>query len=311
MVYKNNKPVEYKLIKHETLASNFLRLISGMNDVASSLCRFRAVKYSDTSIHEIRKSMKRARAVLKLFRSSIGEEIYIDENTLYREISRQLSELRISSVRVKSVNILINSHKLIGDGHFYDGLVNELQTKHNELLREMILKNKVHRSFSVILKGNKQKIKQIPDFPCEFPMLLSGLRKMYRKCTVNLNVAVNQPSAESIHNFRKSVKYLWNQMILIRPVWPPTIGQVIRYLDVLGERLGMEHDLAELEHYLWSNFYADASEIEPLILLIRKERKRIQSNVWPLSLKVFAETPGSFAKRMLAYWNVSEFNPRV
>ncbi len=307
MFQKNNYPVCYKLIKTESLQLNFSRLLMELNSYAISICRFRSIKHTDDSIHEIRKTMKRVRALLKLFRTAIGEETYQYENFLFRDISRSISDLRINSVNIKTLNTIIKSNKLKENERHFRDLVHELQIKHQELIKEMVFKQKVQRSISILLKSNKQKINKIPEFACEFEMLASGLRRMHKRCLVNLHRAMSQPSAENVHNFRKPVKYLWNQMILLRPVWSSTIGQSIRHLDTLGERLGNEHDLAELERLIFTNYYDDYGA-EPIVHYIRKERNHIRKIVWPLAMKVFAEKPGAFANRITAYWNASCFS---
>jgi CHAD domain-containing protein len=303
MGLKKDLPFEYKLYKKESLTSNFFRVVSGMNNTAISLCGFRTMKVADDHIHEIRKTMKKSRAILKLYRKATGEDFYIVENALFREVGKQLSELRMGTARLKTINKLKNQQKLKGNLRSFDPLIKDMKAHHMHKIREMVMEEKLQRSLAIILRDNRHMIKQLEDFPCDFMMLSAGLKRMYRRCVLNLNTAMNQPSTENVHNFRKPVKYLWNQLTLLRPIWPLAIGQMIRNLDRLGERLGDEHDLADLEQYLWSNHYTEASSIEPLIKAIRKERNRIQGNAWPLSMKMFAETPAAFAKRIHAYWD--------
>ncbi|MBN1159275.1 MAG: CHAD domain-containing protein [Bacteroidales bacterium] len=272
------------------------------------MSRSSSVKNADDIIHGIRKTMKRSRALLKLYRTVIGEEIYQHENILYRDISRSLSGIRISSVNVKTLNTIVTGGRLIGDRRHYQGLVHDLKTDHSEMIREMLLKQKVLRSISLLLKDNKKKITEIPEFDCDFVLLSAGLRRMYKRCLTNLQHAIIQSSAENIHGFRKPVKYLWNQMIILRPLWSPMMGQYIRHLDMLGERLGVEHDLAELERMIFVRYQAKMAGFEQLMHCIRKERQHTQKLAWPLALKVFAEKPGAFANRIKAYWNTSGFN---
>ena len=91
-------------------------------------------------------------------------------------------------------------------------------------------------------------------------------------------------------------------MILLRPLWPPVMGTAIHHLDLLAERLGNEHDLAELSHYL-SNEKAIITETQrnDLNTCLDRRRQQIQKTIQTLSIRLFAERPGTFAKRMLAY----------
>ena len=54
--------------------------------------------------------------------------------------------------------------------------------------------------------------------------------------------AVDRPTDEAFHEWRKEVKYLRYQMESLRPIDPPAFSGVIAALDSLGEVLGTEHD---------------------------------------------------------------------
>lgn len=307
MFQKKNYPVNYRLLRSESLSLNFFRLLHGLNNYTLSLCRFRSITNTDDSVHEIRKTMKKVRALIKLFRYGIDMEVYQQENFFFRDISRSISDLRISSVNIKTLNNILKSKKFKEREGNHQNFVDKLMVKHHELCEEMILKQKIQRSISSLLKSNEKTINIISEFHCEFDVLASGLRRMYLRCLANLDRAMSQPSSQNIHNFRKAVKYLWNQMIILRPLWSPAIGQSIRHLNILGERLGVEHDLAELEHLIFMNYYED-SGAKTIVNYIRKERKHIQKIVWPLAIKVFVEKPGAFANRIAGYWNASGFS---
>ena len=52
----------------------------------------------DEAIHETRRSLKRLRAILRLVKNEVGAPIYDRDNSYFRNLGRQLSELRDATV---------------------------------------------------------------------------------------------------------------------------------------------------------------------------------------------------------------------
>ena len=58
---------------------------------------------TDKRIHEIRKSFKRCRAVLRLIRDEIGYNNYLETNILFRDLGRSLSSYRDSYTYISTL----------------------------------------------------------------------------------------------------------------------------------------------------------------------------------------------------------------
>jgi CHAD domain-containing protein len=127
----------------------------------------------------------------------------------------------------------------------------------------------------------------------------------YGRGIKNLEMVLQNPVNENLHNLRKSVKYLWNQFIILRPLWPPVMGTSIRHLDLLAEKLGFDHDLAELEQFLLNNPSLNHGKgAEQLLHGIRTKRRQIQKTTIPLARRIFSERPGAVRDRLTAYEQV-------
>ena len=63
----------------------------------------------DKHIHEARKATKRLRALVRLVRRELGDEVYALENQCYRDAGRRLSELRDATVLVETLDRLVES----------------------------------------------------------------------------------------------------------------------------------------------------------------------------------------------------------
>ena len=65
---------------------------------------------SDDVAHDVRKQLKRARATLRLLRSSLGENVYHRENRALRDVSRIVSPLRDARAQVDVLDALRERH---------------------------------------------------------------------------------------------------------------------------------------------------------------------------------------------------------
>src|SRR5215475_14207002 len=65
----------------------------------------------DEAVHEVRKSLKKVRAVLRLVRRAIGEATYRAENTCFRDTARPLTEVRDARILIETLDNLIEHFK--------------------------------------------------------------------------------------------------------------------------------------------------------------------------------------------------------
>jgi hypothetical protein len=76
------------------------QIIASLNDNKADL---------DEAVHNARKCMKKIRALLRLVRKGIDPAVHKRENAYYRDISRHLSELRDSAVKIETLKDFIKA----------------------------------------------------------------------------------------------------------------------------------------------------------------------------------------------------------
>ena len=79
-----------------------------------------------------------------------------------------------------------------------------------------------------------------------FDALEKGLEKTYRRGRREFEAAMEEPTVESLHEWRKRVKHLWYHHTLLRSLWPPVMEVTGDEAHALSDRLGDDHDLAVL-----------------------------------------------------------------
>lgn len=259
--------------------------------------------YPDYATHEIRKTTKRIRAVYRLFRNALGEATYIREKELFGSLSNQLAEHRVSSVLLEILERIARDAKNPLGETLMNEMITAQQQRHLELTKQLIDKKQPVLFIKQIVTSESEQPGPEPIIVCGYHDIVEGLKGTYSGGKKSLDVLTAQPGTENFHNLRKKVKLIWNQLILLRPAWPAMITPLIRQMDLLAEKLGTDHDLAELENWLLSGNMGNYPEetILKLTTYISGKRKIGQKAIMSSAMKLYAEKPAAFAGKMATY----------
>jgi CHAD domain-containing protein len=271
------------------------------------------------AVHTTRKSTKRIRAMLRLVRYEVGEQVYQFENGWMRDTARLLSAVRTSSVLVRAVADIREMYgPLLAEGTFDEVL--ERTTIYRDRTEQRVMEDPeiVPRVVSNLERA-RGRYESWPTDADAKPVYGIGIRHDYRAIGPGLKAthargrrqmvaAYRAPSPESFHRWRKRAKYLRHQMEILTPLWPEVIIGMALTLDRISELLGQDHDLAELLQTL-----ADRPDLCPhplersLISALAEQRRadlQIASRI--LGRRIYAEAPSALAARMSAYWESAE-----
>jgi len=294
----------FRIYRQEPLSVTFKRVLLEQLNQSLLLCG-RYAENPDFMTHEIRKSTKRIRAVYRLFRQAAGNDIYLNGKELYGALGRLLAEHRVSTVYIETMHRLASDNRLPVSLNYLEKRIAEQENRHKQLTHLLIREQRLDKQLKQIIQAETQKLIVEPLFSCDFASLTEGLQNTYSKGRKSLELIIQQADTENLHNLRKKVKSLWNQMIMLRPVWPAVISHTVHQFDLLAEKLGIEHDLAELEHFL-INERIENSEDQCHILLkfIAKKRQHIQKAIIPLAMRLYADKPGAMVGKMEVYYRM-------
>ncbi|MBS2097037.1 CHAD domain-containing protein [Carboxylicivirga linearis] len=260
----------------------------------------------DVSVHEIRKSFKRLRALLRLIRYDIGEELFLSENTKYKESAAKLSRLRDMHVIISYLATCFEAEELVITEESFIRFVGYLNEQKEREMKQLV-ENSVMDS---IINQCKEQLKVIKEYPLSNlgpHTIHNGVIHAYKRCLDKMKAAQLNLDDEALHQLRKKVKYLYNQMLLMEAVWPDYFITYSSSLSAASELLGNDHNLAETIVIIEEAPEQILSEEEKqsLIKSITNERRHITDELWPLLGKIFAECSGAFAKRVKSYWLIS------
>jgi CHAD domain-containing protein len=258
----------------------------------------------DEAVHDARKSFKKVRAVLRLVREGLGPKVYRRENTCFRDAGRPLTQVRDAHVLVETLDKLA--------AHFADHVPprqfaaarRALQAHQRAVRRQVLDQDNALEKVSVAVHAARQRIVDWTIGPDDWSSVAGGLKRVYKNGRRALGVARSDPTVEKLHEWRKQVKYLWNQLLVLASLWPKLLDELANQAHELGDVLGDDHDLAVLRDMLTEDpdRFGDAATIETLLALTDRRRDELQKTALPLGRRLYSEKPQDFVDRLAAYW---------
>ena len=260
----------------------------------------------DEAVHEARKHFKKIRAVLRLVRDEIGEDVYKPENVCYRDAGRRLAPVRDSFVMVETLDGVRARFAETLAPDAFETLREALVERHADAKRRILEEEGAADQVVATLREARGRIS---DWPIEHDGVLAfrgGLRRVYKRGRNRLADARDEPGVAVLHEWRKRVKYLWYHTRILQPIWSDPLGELADELHDLASYLGDDHDLAVLRATVAEEpeLCEDDQAVQHLAGLIDRRRAELQVAAWPVGERIYVETPDAFVARIRAYWGI-------
>jgi CHAD domain-containing protein len=290
----------FRLRRGEPIPHGIRRVVCEQLDMAIERLDGRTREDHPEAVHEARKSLKRLRAVVRLARAELGDDVYRRENATFRDTGRRLADTRDAQVLVETLD------KLVDDD---PAAARDLRQLREALVRRRDALNRRSDSGSseeVVLEL-RQARERIDEWPLEeegFAALAPGLKRIYRRGRRALKIAHGDPSDEHLHELRKRVKDLWHASQLLRPAAPKRMKALAKGLHALSDRLGDDHDLAVL--LAWARRHPEHvganGTLATLAELVTTRRARLRADALRRAEPIYARKPRAFVKRVQRRW---------
>jgi CHAD domain-containing protein len=293
-----------KLKKKKKLKKQFQKISSKMIDKALDALSQQGVAVRGKGLHNARKRFKQLRGMLRLIRYGLGKKAYKRENSALRNLGKPLSAVRDADVMIETLDGLIaHFQDQVSEGLFKT-LRGKLVSRRRMLRRQILEKEKAMAKVAASTKKVRKQIQAWPSFPDRFKILKQGIGNTYEQARQQMNIALNEPTVENYHAWRKSVKYLRYQLEILESLWPPLMGEMAKQSHHLADLLGTDHDLVvlgELAQNELTEFLEDP-EAELLTALINQRRAELEHEAMALGQRLYAETDKQFTQRLKGYW---------
>jgi CHAD domain-containing protein len=289
--------MSYELRRDESLGENLRRICRKQIELAIQVCNG-DLEVRDTPVHETRRHLKKARAVLRLLRDGIGATEFDDQESCLRKVARSISQIRDAEVRLQTVRELqgIKQRKSAS----YNGL---------EAMLTLELENFIAAFTEWQLEAIpllEQARAPIDDWPIDnltFRDLCSPVQKSYKRARKALSRAKASAIPENFHTLRSKAKVLDYQLRILCPADPVVLANVIDELDSLGKLLGRAHDL----HFLCERLRVERGKApwqrqgHKLLSVIETSQSELEQGAAELGERFFAERPRDFGARVGAW----------
>ena len=255
-----------------------------------------------TAVHDIRKEMKRWRAMLRLLSPFLD-----DHNKALREDARTLSRKLTSARDAQSA---IDAFHDAVDGTLH--LPPTLKPASLVTIHARLEERKADNQSTIWDEDTRQALSdyitaasyQVSHWPLQitFGELADRLALTYRRARKALPDEWESAHADDLHELRRRVIEHRYQMELVEPAWP-RLGRIwVDEAQRLRNRLGAFQDLAVLMRLTQPRepLAPWRSRLLPLIVYRQAEHAKSASRV---AARLFAETPKAFRRRLEALWD--------
>jgi CHAD domain-containing protein len=277
-----------RLKPKESLNQGFRRLVVSQTAALVSNLADAATEPAQR-VHDARRRLKRLRALLHLVHEAIAPS---NAKEIYREISRQLSDVRDTEVALQTFERLV-----AGDPQ---ETWKAQRSQLNAILKRrerLALSSDRLATMAAILRKQSQTLASLAFPGKSWDIVTPEVCRTYRKAYKLREL--NTTDAKEIHRLRKLNKRLTLQLEILKCAIPKKISQPLRHAKRLDDLLGQHHDLHVLNALLLSS--PKRSKIPGIKLLqqrIMEETEHVLKKARKVSGKVYHLSKREFAKAL-------------
>jgi CHAD domain-containing protein len=278
-----------------------LRRIAG-EELDAALARLTAAgPPAATAVHEVRKHVKKLRALLRLVRP--GFVGFRDETSVLRDAGRSLSGLRDAEVRLATFDRLTARDR---PAHLAD-LRARLAAERDAAVAVPAATD----TAAAALAAQRDRVRGWTLRGRDRALLIAGLADSRARACESMAEAQASRDIAALHDWRKRVKDGWYQARLLQPVWPAVMSPLADQAGLLAEDLGDHHDLAVLAGHLAALPAADplAPAAAEAADLARAAMAVLEARIFPLGATLLAGKPEAVARLWAGWWQVWRAQP--
>jgi hypothetical protein len=263
-------------------------------DLAIALLEGRGDQPPEKTVHEARKALKRARALVRLQRGTLRSKRFRRANRSLRDVGRRLAGARDAEVLVDALDRLVKDHpKQLAGSAAVASLRKKLVARRERLRADARAGAPARAAIVTELCATRAAFAR---WELREGRDIVGFERIYRQGRKRRRQARKANSTVAMHQWRKRVKDLRYAAEALG------LKRVARRADRLGETIGEEHDLALLDEYVRRHrkcFKGEQATRRSLRKLIRRRRRKLRERAWRLGEELYRHQPKRFARRAL------------
>lgn len=293
-----------RLTRYFCIVKNFLKKMLNVKDnTAYSLCSFVLKEIngsldlpkntelnSESRIHEYRKTIKRCRSLLWLFKQCTDEGDYIRIDEKLSIVAGNMGERRDATVNLRTFINLTQIHGSFLPENVRKHIINTLTDNLNEAYSaHNNYPLKAESVFLDILKTIRTDLITMDISSCKRSDFINAIDKAYYKAAQLYYDSRNILDTEVIHKWRKSTKRLLFQLKFTPGIDRILMEHTITKIEKITNLLGQDHDLAILENILETRAGLTKEDFQKIHLVVIKDRARLQKESFRMGEEIFSE----------------------
>ena len=287
----------YRLTRRTRVSRQLRYLIR--EQVTGALDCLESPEPSEEAIHEARKCVKRARAILHLLKGELGAS-FRRENERLRAASHSLSALRDADVNGETLRGLQRRHPAVLTAATVRAFARGLQARKRQTragagallstARGALERSRESAPGRVARAANRGAVRR-------------GMMRGYRQARRAFEQIVPDAGAASFHLWRRRVKDHQYHIQLCEGLSSKARGRA-RLLKQLETRLGDEHNLTLLRSTILDSAesYGDARATALILGCITRNQAALRSLALDLGARLFGESPAHFDSVVRVWW---------
>jgi CHAD domain-containing protein len=288
----------YRLRPDENVPDGVRRIARGQTDLAVERLAGSARGDGEAAIHEARKAFKRVRALVRLSRDALGDEVYRRENATFRDAGRRLSGVRDAAVMVETLDDVVSRFRDELPEDAFAGLRDALAADADAAREQIAQDSGAVDDVVATLQSQRGRVAAwpLPD-DAGASMLAPGLERIYRRGRRALRAARKETDTEHLHELRKRAKDLWHAAQVLRRADRKRMKKLARRAHDLSDVVGEDHDLAVLLDAARDRANSlGPGELELLDGVVARRRARLQRKALARGRRVYARKPRKLAR---------------
>jgi CHAD domain-containing protein len=289
----------YRLRKRETVSEGCRRIILEQAASIISALSDRGGGGLDERIHDVRKRIKRLRALLRLLELKLDDKTLEQHEDTLRSTARKLAPARDASVVLAAFE---EAAVEITGGAVER--IRELLTESVRQAKRKALGPEKLVTLAGILRTTCEALSRAGTKDDGWAAVGPGICESYRSARKHRRTAFSDPVPENLHRCRRFSKRLWEQLRLLRRALPKPLVKQLPRLEKFTDLLGRHHDFYTLQATLQeaAAHGLEVAKFPPLQKFVSGEMGRCLKRARKLGGLIFAWRPKAFAARLHAGW---------
>ena len=247
-----------------------------------------------TGVHEARRCVKKARAIVKTLQDAGGDVARKDRRRL-RKASRQLSGLRDGAAIVETFDRLRKRYpKRLAEHTF--GILRRALLEVRERREECARRDGVLDRVANQLEKTRAHAKRWEAPDLDVRALIDVVAVSYGRSRRAMRRARRTHLPATLHGWRKELKTMWYQLRLVKPL-TPGVTPFVASLKRVETELGEDHNLIVLAATLraCSELKAMSAEVRQIDALAARMRHGLRTRAFAMGARLHRRAPDDFA----------------